>query len=198
MEATMVGGLAGLLGLILGRLWDRRSESSRWRRDQRIRCYEELFDTYYELRNRLRLLAAAEPGTDTSVAAVDRVLETGAVWQGNVAAVWLHGSEPVARAAKTLDDEVNDLFLDARVHSYTWDVWRARRISAEGALEELIATVRHESALPEFSVRLRWHPEKLREPSESRAQLVDINTTNPAEATLAGQAESLGRRRTTG
>lgn len=61
VESAVVAGLAGLLGLALGRLWDRRSESSRWRRDQQIRCYEHLFGTYYELRDQLRALGAADP-----------------------------------------------------------------------------------------------------------------------------------------
>src|SRR5689334_12070356 len=105
MESAVIGGLAALLGLILGRVWDRRSESAKWRRDQRTRCYEQLFVSYYELRDRLRVLGATAPETPESDDVVDRVREVGARWQSDVAAVWLHGSEPVAKAAKALDDD---------------------------------------------------------------------------------------------
>lgn len=42
MEATLIAAVAGLVGLLLGRFWDRISESATWRRDTRTRCYEEL------------------------------------------------------------------------------------------------------------------------------------------------------------
>lgn len=160
--------LAALLGLILGRVWDRRSESSNWRRDQRTRCYEQLFVSYYELRDRLRLLGAAVPGTPESDDASDRVLEVGARWQSNVAAVWLHSSEPVTKAAKEVDDQANALFMVARVEQLSWDQYRVRRTAAEGALEQLIAAIRHELGLPEFEVALRWRlesPSKADKPS---------------------------------
>jgi hypothetical protein len=159
VESAVIGGLAALLGLILGRIWDRRSESSNWRRDQRTRCYEQLFASYYELRDCLRLLGAALPGTPESDGAVDRVLEVGARWQSNVAAVWLHGSEPVTKATKALDDQANALFMVARAEQLSWEEYRVKRMAAEGALEQLIAAVRHELGLPEFEVALRWRPE---------------------------------------
>jgi hypothetical protein len=168
VESAVIGGLAALLGLILGRVWDRRSESSNWRRDQRTRCYEQLFTSYYELRDRLRLLGAAVPGTPESDDAIDRVLEVGARRQSNVAAVWLHSSEPVSKAAKEVDDQANALFMVARVEQLSWDQYRVRRTTAEGALEQLIAAIRHELGLPEFEVALRWRlesPSKADKPS---------------------------------
>jgi hypothetical protein len=159
MEAAVIGGLAALLGLVLGRLWDRKSESSKWRRDQRTRCYEQIFVAYYELRDRLRVLGAAEPGTSASDRAIDRVLQIGAQWQSNVAAVWLYGSEPVTKAAKVLDDEVNNLFMIARSQQLSWDEYRSKRMPAEGALEQLISAIRNEARLPDFEVALRWRPE---------------------------------------
>ena len=160
MESAVIGGLAALLGLILGRVWETRSESSNWRRDQRTRCYEQLFVIYYELRNRLRVLGATDPETPESGRAVDRVLEVAAQWESDVAAVWLHGSEPVTQAAKALDDEVNKLFMIARAQQLSWDDFRLKVIAAEGALEQLIAAIRRELRLPEFEVALRWKPEQ--------------------------------------
>jgi hypothetical protein len=154
-----MGGLAALLGLILGRVWDRRSESSNWRRDQRTRCYEQLFASYYEVRDRLRLLGVAVPGTPESDDAIVRFLEVAVRWHSNVAAVWLHSSEPLTKAAKALDDQANALFIAARAEQLNWDQYRAKRMNAEGALEQLIAAIRHELGLPEFEVAIRWRPD---------------------------------------
>jgi hypothetical protein len=35
MTSAVVAVLAGVLGLAIGRFWDRRSESSRWQRDRK-------------------------------------------------------------------------------------------------------------------------------------------------------------------
>jgi hypothetical protein len=40
-----------------GRWWDIRSESARWRRDRRVRSYEDVAAEYYRLRETVRLLA---------------------------------------------------------------------------------------------------------------------------------------------
>lgn len=136
MNPAVIGGLAAILGLILGRIWDRRSESSNWRRDQRTRCYDQLFVSYYEVRDRLRLLGATAPGTPESDDAIDRFLEIGVRWQSNVAAVWLHGSEPVTKAAKVLDDELNVLFTTARTNQLDFDQYRVKRMDAEQAFEQ--------------------------------------------------------------
>lgn len=177
MESAVIGGLAALLGLVLGRFWDRKSESSKWRRDQRTRCYEQIFVAYYELRDRLRVLSTAKPGTSTSDLAADRVLEIGAQWQSYIAAVWLYGSEPVTKAAKALDDEVNNLFLIARTQQLSWDEYRLKRIPAEGALEQLISAIRSEARLPRFEVALRWHPEEA-----SKADRPNVRETGEPEA----------------
>lgn len=114
MEAALIAAVAGLLGLLLGRFWDRISESATWRRDTRMRCYEELAGTYYQLREAIRILSTLEPGTAESDLAVDHVLEVGAKWERDVVAVWLHGSESVSAAVKELDNRITELFLEAR------------------------------------------------------------------------------------
>jgi hypothetical protein len=40
MMSAVIAALAGVLGLAIGRFWDRRSESDRWHRDKRVRCYD--------------------------------------------------------------------------------------------------------------------------------------------------------------
>jgi hypothetical protein len=160
MQSALIIGLVGLLGVAIGRLWDRQSESSRWRRDQRMRSYENLAYAYYRLRDQCRQLAATVPGTEEADRAADRVLDTGVEWQRDVVAVWFHGSGPVTEAVKELDDQVNGLFLSARAKQFTWDEWRLRRVVAEQALEQFILAIRREFSLPEFPVSLRWRREE--------------------------------------
>lgn len=56
METAVIGAIAGVFGLVLGRLWDSRSEYTRWRRDQRVASYGALAREFYRLRERYRAL----------------------------------------------------------------------------------------------------------------------------------------------
>jgi hypothetical protein len=158
VEAALIAAATGLLGLLLGRFWDRISESATWRRDTRVRCYEEMAGTYYQLREAIRVLSALEPATAESDLAVDRVLELGAKWESDVVAVWLHGSQSVTTAVKELDNRITELFLEARSARLTWEEWRDRRAEAEAALEEVISAIRRDFRLPEFPIQLRLDP----------------------------------------
>jgi hypothetical protein len=156
--ATLIAAGAGLLGLLLGRFWDRISEPTTWRRDTRMRCYEELAGTYYRAREAIRVLSTLEPGSAESDLAVDQVLELGAKWERDVVAVWLHGSESASTAVKELDNRITELFLQARSAQLTWEEGRSRRAAPEAGLEALISTIRREFRLPEFPIQLRLDP----------------------------------------
>jgi hypothetical protein len=45
---------AAVIGLVLGRLWDARSESSRWRRDQKTASYRRLAEAFIVLYENIR------------------------------------------------------------------------------------------------------------------------------------------------
>jgi hypothetical protein len=155
VEAALIAAGAGVLGLLLGRFWDRISESATWQRDTRVRCYEELAGTYYQLREAIRVLSTLEPDTAESDRAVDHVLKLGVQWERDVVAVWLHGSESVSTAVKDLDNRITELFLEARTAKLTWEEWRYRRAEPEAALEALISAIRREFRLPKFPIQLR-------------------------------------------
>jgi hypothetical protein len=62
MEAVVLAAVAGVIGLPVGRFWDTKSESARWRRDQRVVAYEKVIKGYYEAREAIRQVAmAVEP-----------------------------------------------------------------------------------------------------------------------------------------
>jgi hypothetical protein len=161
VESAVVAALAGILGLALGRFWDRKSESTRWRRNQRVRCYQNLVQAYYYVREMVRMLGAAELGTKASEIAADRVRKAGVEWSCCVVTVWLYGSEPVTAAAKELDSQFNNLFHNARNKQLEWDEaeWRRQRVSAETTLERLVLAIRQELALPAFPINILWHPD---------------------------------------
>jgi hypothetical protein len=154
MNATVVGALAGLLGLVLGRLWDIRSEVSRWRRDQRAGIYERLAGAYYSLREALRKLAMSEPGTAESETAESRSPEAAAEWNREVIAAWLHGTKAVTKAIQQLDHEVVNLFLRVlgRDRRLTLHQVQADRAPMQEALQRYVEAVRKEFKQPNVKV----------------------------------------------
>jgi hypothetical protein len=155
VDPALVAALAGVIGLALGRFWDIWSERRRWRRDHRIRLYEQLAGAYYESREAYRSLALA--ATDAlghereSGQALDRNIE----FNRTLMAVMLHASGPAASAAHALDLELNKLFMVARSRQLSWEEWRESRGPAERAMEKFMETVRHELRLPALRVEMR-------------------------------------------
>ncbi len=121
METVVLTALAGLFGIVLGRVWDLRLEAVRWRRDQRVRVYEDLAATYYAAREPLLGLAMAEPGTPEADAAAVRALAIAAEWNRGVVATWLHGSSRVTAALQKFDHQLSRLFDKARASRLTWE-----------------------------------------------------------------------------
>lgn len=155
MDATVIAGLAAIVGLVLGRFWDSRSETARWRRDQRIRTYEQVGGSYYALREAIRVLAMLEPSSESTPEVASRALDLGVEFNRAIVAVWLHGSGPVAAAVREIDREVIKMFLAAREHRFSWEEWRDVRAPAEHALERFIEAVRSELSLPQLDVAIR-------------------------------------------
>jgi hypothetical protein len=59
MIAAIIGAAGVLLGLVVGRFWDIRSELRKWRRDQKVQAYQRLAEALFAMREihapRLRL-----------------------------------------------------------------------------------------------------------------------------------------------
>jgi hypothetical protein len=163
-NATIVAGFAGLLGLLAGRFWDSRSEARRWRRDQRIRTYEEFAGAYYASREAYRVVALLDPGSADAEAAAGEAFDRGVTFNRAVVAVWLHGSAQVAIAAHEVDVALNELMITARSRRFTWEEWREWRAPAEHAIERFTEGVRAELSLPKVPVTIRI--DRLRELNE--------------------------------
>jgi hypothetical protein len=154
MEAAIMASLAAIFGLVIGRLWDSRLESVRWRRDQCVRVYEHATSAYYKVREAMRMLALTEPGTSESEAAENKVRTTGAEWDRCMVAVWLHGSEPVAEAIQQVDLEVERLLNRIRSCQLTWEEFQEERRPVARRLDAFIEEIRKELKRPPVQVRV--------------------------------------------
>jgi GTP cyclohydrolase II len=149
-----MASLAAIFGLVLGRLWDSRLETVRWRRDQCVRVYGQVTSAYYDVREALRVLALTEPDTPESEAAENRIRTVGAEWDGCMVAVWVHGSEPVAKAIRQVDQEVERLLNRIRSYRLTWEEFWEERRPAGRALDAFIEEIRKELKRPLIQVRV--------------------------------------------
>lgn len=155
MEAAVLAALAGLVGIVLGRVWDFRLEVVRWRRDQRVRVYEDLAATYYAAREPLLSMAMAEPGTPEADAAAIRALSIAAEWNRGMVATWLHGSPPVTAALQEFDNHLSRVFNKARSCRLTWEQFADEHRATEKSLEVFIEAVRQELKHPPLRVGIR-------------------------------------------
>ena len=148
MLTALIAAVAGVAGLIIGRWWDTRSESARWRRDRRIRSYEDVAAEFYRLREAVRLLAMVDPTTPDFDAQRSRVEDAYADWNRILAALWLHGSEDVATAAVKIDYEFNELLSEAIRTTVDWTGWPGLREPLYASFDDFVDAVRHELSLP--------------------------------------------------
>ncbi|MFD0360096.1 hypothetical protein ACFQZZ_01365 [Nocardia sp. GCM10030253] len=148
MNSAILAAIAALVGIAVGRLWDARSESTRWRRDQKTASYQRYAEEFQSIYEVIRALAIADPDTDTFAGMVADARTNGfKAWDSAFIAVWLHGSAPVVSAATALDRRVTELFYEAQHRRFPVEDWEQIRIPARRAFESFIAAVRHELAL---------------------------------------------------
>ena len=145
---TAMIAAAGIAGLVIGRWWDTRSESARWRRDRRICSYEDVAAEFYRLREAVRLLAMLDPATPDFDAQRSHVEEVYARWNRILSALWLHGSEGVAAAAIKIDHEFNELLNEATSTTVDWTVWPQLREPLYASFDDYVDAVRRELSLP--------------------------------------------------
>ncbi|MEV6103065.1 hypothetical protein [Nocardia sp. NPDC051981] len=160
MTAALLAALTGIVGLAIGRLWDTKSESTRWRRDQKTACYQRLAEEFQASYEAIRIIAL----TDSNSTALQALIEhtrTGvfAAWDSAVAAIWLHGSAEVVTSATQLDDAIGALFYSAVERQLaTQEAWNQARVPAREALERFVESARKELDLPSVPVRLFTDP----------------------------------------
>lgn len=184
MGTAVLAAVTALLGIVIGRFWDGRSESARWRRDQKTAAYQSFAEQFQVITEVLRALAVADPGTGSYTDKVEQIrLEDFRGWDSAFTAVWLHGSAEVVTAAAGLDQAVTDLFYQVQERQLDIDEWKQARMPARRAFESFIEAVRGELGLPPTPVRFFPHA-----PSEPHPNNTSDAPRSPRRA--------LGRRST--
>lgn len=163
LVAASMAAVAGLLGIMIGRFWDSRSELVRWRRDQQTTSYQRFAERYQVAQEAHRILALADPSDEQ---ALELARPTGG-WHGALAGVWLHGSADVVAAATAVDRAQDELFHNAKQRQLSVEEWNNARIPTRRAFESFIEAVRAELNLP--SVPVKFFPEPPDQQNENPA-----------------------------
>ncbi|WP_459963896.1 hypothetical protein [Nocardia sp. IFM 10818] len=154
MTAAVVVAVSATLGIVVGRFWDVRSESARWRRDQMVSSYQRLAEAYRRTVEGIRAVALADPADPAYPGLVAEVRNDSA-WDDGYVAVLLHGSPRVVEAALAMDVAVTELFYEAQDRLHRVEDWYRIRIPAGQAKEGFIDAVRAELALKPVPVKYR-------------------------------------------
>ncbi|MEU3010226.1 hypothetical protein [Nocardia asteroides] len=167
MTAAFLAALAGLAGVMVGRLWDIRSESARWRRDQKTASYQRVIEQFQVTYEAVRVVALADLDAAAFQALLEHTRSGGfAAWDSAVAAVWLHGSTDVVVAVTDLDEALGTLFTaatDRQIHNRA--EWNQARQPAGTAFERFVNAARRELDLPSAPVRV-FHATRTSPPTE--------------------------------
>ncbi|MEV6103059.1 hypothetical protein [Nocardia sp. NPDC051981] len=143
MGTAVIAAVAALLGVALGRLWDARAETARWRRDQTMAAYQGLSEAFRASYDDIQAIAFADP-TDLDYATTVRtILTTGNHrWHDAATAVWIHGAPATITAAAALGRQLTALHTDAVTTRFTTERWALARVPARRAFEEYLGAVR--------------------------------------------------------
>ena len=153
MNSALWAAIAGVLGVILGRFWDWRSEAKRWRRDQRVASYQRLNEAFILAYEAIRRVALAELGSSRFMELVDDARRD-KNWDNALAGVWFHGSQAVAAAALAMDEVVTETFYKAQEDNFTVNEWNQLRVQSGKAYEAFVAAIRRELRLAPIPVTL--------------------------------------------
>ena len=167
MLSALIAATAGIAGLAIGRFWDYRSESLRWRRDQRVESYKRLLEQFHVFYEAARAVALLEPRTAESERAISDACITGIGFDHGMTAVWLHGSGRIVEAARLLDDELTKLWDTSQVQLLTPLDWNNAVSPVHRSVENVISLIRAELGSPGLDIGFfpaRHSPEAFRSP----------------------------------
>lgn len=140
--------------MAIGRLWDTRSESVRWQRDQRTASYRALAEQFQALCEVLRALALTDPASEGYADRVDQVrLVDFKAWDTAYTAVWLYGTPTVVAVASDLDAAVTRLLYRVQDELHSIRQWERDREPARSIVQKYLDAVRSELRLPEVNAR---------------------------------------------
>ncbi|WP_040816211.1 hypothetical protein [Nocardia concava] len=143
MGTAAIAAVAALLGVALGRLWDGRAETARWRRDQTMAAYQGLSEAFRASYDDIQTIAFADPTDPDYAITVRTIITTGNHrWHDAATAIWIHGAPATITAAAALGRELTTLHTDAATTRFTAERWALARVPARRAFETYLGTVR--------------------------------------------------------
>ena len=174
VQVALLVALSGLIGIIGGRFWDARSESRRWRRDQRMQSYQAVAGEFYRYRDAIRELGRVPspgPEHDGRLAEVSKLRTD---WNRSLATLWLHGSERAAASALSVDHQLSRLGTRAREEGIPDERWSADREPVLAAYDDFVDAIRNDLNLsPLAALRAGAGTRSLGSPSSSSTANLD-------------------------
>ncbi|MGW4370264.1 hypothetical protein ACWEKT_31925 [Nocardia takedensis] len=157
VTVALIAAITGVLGVVLGRMWDHRSEASRWRRDQKIAGYQRFVEQFRTTCEHIRTVALADHTPAEFAELVTTARTETAGWDDAYAVVRLIGSRRVVVAAAHLDAAITDLFDAAQQQQHTREQWASSRQPTYAAFATYIIAARRELRLE--PVPAQYYPE---------------------------------------
>jgi hypothetical protein len=149
MWTAVVAAVTAILGIAVGRLWDSRAESARWRRDQTIGSYQQLAEAFRSSYDDIQDIAFSDPGVADSNGMVRKIIVDGNhVWHSALSSVWFYGSPDVIVAATSMDRSLTALYAQAIERLFSAEEWAEARVPARRTFEKFLKAVRAELSLP--------------------------------------------------
>jgi hypothetical protein len=110
----VVAAVTAILGIAVGRLWNSRAESARWRRDQTIASYQQLAEAFRSSYDNIQAIAFSDPRAADADEVVRRIIVEGNyIWHNALSSAWFYGSPDVIAAAASMDRSLTGLYAQA-------------------------------------------------------------------------------------
>ncbi|MCA2207376.1 hypothetical protein [Nocardia rosealba] len=138
MTAALLAASAAVVGIVIGRFWDQRAETTRWQRDKRADSYQQLTGAFRTSYDTIQQIALADT-PDDHIATVDNH-----VWHEALCSVWIYGTPEAVLAAARLDRILTQTFTAAKNRQHSASEWAVARVPARHGFEQFLATIRAE------------------------------------------------------
>jgi hypothetical protein len=143
-----VGVLGSLLGLVVGKLWDRRAEDRRWLREARSRGYDGFVRSFQDLRQAIRTLAVNSPDSTEWANALRKRRTYWSAYNASMTDIEAFGSPDLYLAATRVDSCLRSASHTALRGGFTIEAWDAIREPVDTAMRDYVAAMRKDLHLP--------------------------------------------------
>lgn len=152
----VVGVVGTVLGLLLGKFWDRSSDDRKWLRDARSSAYRQYSRSFQDLRQSIRRLAINEKESDEWTMARSERRGYWAQYNSSLSDIETYGSVAVFGAAVEVDKSIRELSSTAFGATLSLHQWDSARQAADQAMRIYVDAIRSELHLEKLGSRSSW------------------------------------------